>query len=126
MLPSRPGILAEATSTLIKTFSTVFFLNLHYTFITYDGRKSNKQRAKSNAQSAKSNEQQSKSNKQRAKRNGKRAKSNEQPAKSNEQPTKSNEHRAASKKFSLDQSKLFTIPNLLTWFILAGSSIFCK
>ena len=133
MLPSHPGILAEATSTLIKTFSTVFFLNLHYTFITYDGRKSNKQRAKSNAQSAKSNEQraksneqQSKSNKQRAKRNGKRAKSNEQPAKSNEQPTKSNEHRAASKKFSLDQSKLFTIPNLLTWFILAGSSIFCK
>ena len=96
MLPSRPGILAEATSTLIKTFSTVFFLNLHYTFITYDGRKSNKQRVKSNAQSAKSNEQraksneqQSKSNKQRAKRNGKRAKSNEQPAKSNEQPTKS-------------------------------------
>ena len=133
MLPSRPGILAEATSTLIKTFSTVFFLNLHYTFITYDGRKSNKQRAKSNAQSAKSNEQrvksneqQAKSNEQQSKSNKQPAKSNEQPAKSNEQPTKSHEHRAASKKLSLDQSKLFTIPNLLTWLILAGRSIFCK
>ena len=40
-----------------KTLSIVFFLNLYYTFITYDGRKSNEQRAKSNKQRAKSNEQ---------------------------------------------------------------------
>ena len=126
MLPSCPGILAEATSTLIKTFSSVFFLNLHYTFITYDGRKSNKQRAKSNAQSAKSNEQRAKSNEQQVKSNGQQAKSKKQPENSNEQPTKSNNHRAPSKKFSLDQNKLFTIPNLLTWFILAGSSLFFK
>ena len=36
--------------TLIKTFSVMFFLRLYYTFITYDGRKSNEQRAKSNEQ----------------------------------------------------------------------------
>ena len=35
--------------TLIKTFSIMFFLSLYYTFITYDGRKSNEQRAKSSA-----------------------------------------------------------------------------
>ena len=41
MLPSLSGILAEATSTLIKTFFIVFFLNLCYTFRTYDGRNNN-------------------------------------------------------------------------------------
>ena len=46
MLPSRFEILAEATSTLINKFSIVFFLNLYYTFITYNGRKSNEQQAK--------------------------------------------------------------------------------
>ena len=38
--------------TLIKTFSVMFFLSLYYTFITYDGRKSNEQRAKSNEKRA--------------------------------------------------------------------------
>ena len=57
MLSSHSEILAEATSTLIKIFSIVIFLNLYYTFITYDGPKSNEQRAKGNKQWAKSNEQ---------------------------------------------------------------------
>ena len=94
MLPPHPGILAEATSTLIKTFFIVLFLTLYYTFITYDGRTSNEQRAKNNEQRAKSNEQRAKSNEQRAK-------SNEQQAKSNEQRAKSNEQRATRKKFNL-------------------------
>ena len=41
MLPSRFEILTEATNTLTEAFSIVFFLNLYYTFITYDGPKSN-------------------------------------------------------------------------------------
>ena len=65
--PLRSGILAEVSSTLIKTFSIVFFLNLYYAFITYDGRKSNEQRAKANEQRAKANEQRAKTNEQRAK-----------------------------------------------------------
>ena len=48
--------LTEARSKLIKIFSIVLFLNLYYTFITYDGPKSNEQRAKSNKQRAKGNE----------------------------------------------------------------------
>ena len=78
--PSRSRILAEATSALIKKFSIVFFPNLHYTFITYNGRKSNEQRTKSNKQRAKSNEQRGKSNEQRAKTSEQRVKltSNEQ------------------------------------------------
>ena len=87
MIPSRTWILAEATSRLIKTFSIVFFLNLYYTFITCNGRKSSEQRAKSNEQQAKSNAQ--------------RAKNNEQRAKSNEQRAKSVKQGATSKKFSL-------------------------
>ena len=43
------------TSTLIKTFSMVLFLNLKYTFRTYDGQKSNEQRAKYNKQRETSN-----------------------------------------------------------------------
>ena len=39
----------------------MFFLNLYYTFITYDGQKSNKQQAESNGQRAESNEQRAKS-----------------------------------------------------------------
>ena len=58
---SRSGILDEATSTLIKTFSIVIFLNLYYTFRTYDGQKSNEQQVKSNEQRAKSTEQQARS-----------------------------------------------------------------
>ena len=80
--PSRSRILAEATSALIKKFSIVFFPNLHYTFITYNGRKSNEQRTKSNKQRAKSNEQRGKSNEQRAKTSEQRVKANEQRAKS--------------------------------------------
>ena len=64
MLLSPSGILAEAKSTLIKTFSIVLLLLLYYTFITYNGRKSNKQQAKSNEQRTKSNKQRTKSNKQ--------------------------------------------------------------
>ena len=45
MLPSDPGILAEATSTFIKTLYIVFFLILYYTFKTYDERKSSEQNA---------------------------------------------------------------------------------
>ena len=52
MLPSDPGILAEATSTFIKTLYIVFFLILYYTFKTYDERKSNEQRAKCNKKKA--------------------------------------------------------------------------
>ena len=48
MLPSRARILAEASNTLIKIFSVMFILNIYYTFVTYDERKSNEQRAKSN------------------------------------------------------------------------------
>ena len=65
MLHSRSGISAEATSTLINTFFIVFFLNLYYTFIVYDGRKSNQQRTKSKEQRAKSNEQRAKSKDQK-------------------------------------------------------------
>ena len=65
MLTLRSWILAEATITLVKTFSIVFFLNFYYTFITYDGPKGNEQRAESNDQRVKSNEQRAKSNKQR-------------------------------------------------------------
>ena len=43
MFPSYSGILAGATSALINTLSMVFFLNLYYTFITYDVRKGNEQ-----------------------------------------------------------------------------------
>ena len=60
----------------------MFFPNLHYTFITYNGRKSNEQRTKSNKQRAKSNEQRGKSNEQRAKTSEQRVKANEQRAKS--------------------------------------------
>ena len=65
MLDSRSEISAEATSTLINTFFIVFFLNLYYTFIVYDGRKSNRQRTKSKEQRAKSNEQRAKSKDQK-------------------------------------------------------------
>ena len=85
MLHSGSEILAEATYTPVKTFSIAFFLNLYYTFITHDGRKSNQQREKINEQRAKSNEKRAKSNKERAKINEKRAKTNKQRAKSSEQ-----------------------------------------
>ena len=75
MLSSHSGHLTEARSTLIKTFSIVFFLNLYH---TYDWRKSNEQRTKSNEQRAESNKQRVKSNEQRAKSNERRAKSNEE------------------------------------------------
>ena len=39
---------------LIKTLSMVFFFDIYYTFITYDRRKSNKQRAKPNEQRSRS------------------------------------------------------------------------
>ena len=48
MLPSRSWILAEATSTLNKTFFIMFFVNIYCTFITYDGRKSNEQKVTNN------------------------------------------------------------------------------
>ena len=57
MLHSGSEILAETTNTPVKTFSIAFFLNLYYTFITHDGRKSNQQREKINEQRAKSSEQ---------------------------------------------------------------------
>ena len=53
----------------------MFFLNLYYTFITQDRRKSNDQCAKINKQQAKSNEQREKSNDQQEKCNKQRAKS---------------------------------------------------
>ena len=73
MISSSSGILVETASTLIKTFFIVFFLNLYYTLITYDGRKCNKQRANSNKQQAESNEQRPKSKEQRAKTNEQQA-----------------------------------------------------
>ena len=69
-------ILIEARNTPIKTFSIAFFLSLYYTFITYDGRKSNEQRAKSKKQRAIRDKKRTKINKQRAKNNEYRAKSN--------------------------------------------------
>ena len=57
MLHSRSRILAEATSKLIKIFSTMFFPNLYYTFITYDGRKSNEKRVTANEQKLTSKKQ---------------------------------------------------------------------
>ena len=54
---------------LTKTLSIMFFLNLFYTFIIYDGQKINEQQAKSNHQQAKCNEQRGKSNKQKASSN---------------------------------------------------------
>ena len=100
MPPLRSGILAEVPSTLIKTFSIVFFLNLYYAFMTdeksYDGRKNNEQRANTNEQRAKSNKQRVESNEQRAESNEQQAKSNEQQAESNEQQAKCNEQRAKS------------------------------
>ena len=77
MFPSYSGILAGATSALINTLSMVFFLNLYYTFITYDVRKGNEQWAKSNEQRTESNEQRAKSKKERARSKELRAKSNE-------------------------------------------------
>ena len=81
----------------------MFFLNLHFTFITYDGRKSNRQRAKSYEQRAKINEQ--------------RSKSNEQRLKSNEQRAKSNEQRAMSKMLSLTSHSMICIKKIhtLSW-----------
>ena len=99
MLPSCSEILAEATSTLVKTFCIVFFLNLYYAFITYDGRKCSEQRAKSNEHRAKSSKQQAKSNEQQAKSNKQQVKSNEQRAKRNKQRAKSNEQRAKGSAF---------------------------
>ena len=87
MLPSHSGILAKATRTLVKTFSIVFFLSLHYTFVTDDEEESNKQQVKSKNQKVKSYEQRLKNSKQRAKSNVQRAKTNEQ--------------RTTTKKFSL-------------------------
>ena len=51
----------QAISTLIIIFSIVFFLNLYFIFITYDGRKNKKQRAKSTKQRARSNKKRVKS-----------------------------------------------------------------
>ena len=73
MLSSRSGILAEAISTLIKTFPILLFRNSHYTFRTHDGRKSNEQRAKRKEQQAKSKVQSAKRKEQRVKRNKQRA-----------------------------------------------------
>ena len=38
---------AKATSTLIQTIFILLSLNLYFSFITYDGRKSNEQRVMS-------------------------------------------------------------------------------
>ena len=110
MLSSHTGHLTEARSTLIKTFSIVFFLNLHH---TYDWQKSNEQRTKSTEQRAKSDEQRAESNKQRVKSNEQRAKSNKKRTKSdaqqaerNKQRAKSNKQRETTKKFSLKILKL--------------------
>ena len=67
---------------LIKTI--VVFLNLYYTFITYDWRKRNEKRAKGKEHQTKSNEQRTKSKKQQA---------------------KSNEQQATIQKFSLSQAE---------------------
>ena len=75
MLPSHSGILAGATSTLIRIVFLVFLLGLLYTFTTCNERKNNEQLAKSNRKQAKSNEQRAKINKQQAKSHEKRAKS---------------------------------------------------
>ena len=80
-----------------KKTSSIFFLNLYYPFITYDGQKSNKQQAKSNQQRAKINKQRAKSNEQRAKLT-----SNEQKVTSNK--PKLTKQRATSKNFSLQQA----------------------
>ena len=73
MLPTRSEILAEAKNTLTRAFSIVFFLNLNYTLITYDVRKSknNEQKVTSNEQKIMSDNQRITSNqrKKRAKRN---------------------------------------------------------
>ena len=88
MLPSGSWINTKATSTLIKTFFIVFFLNLYYTLITYGGRKSNEQQAKSKEQRAKSNKQQAKSNEQEQK-----VTSNEQKVTNNKQKVTTNEQK---------------------------------
>ena len=49
---------------IVGQLPIMFFHNLYYTLLTYDGRKSNKQQAKINEQGAKRNEQQAKSNEQ--------------------------------------------------------------
>ena len=72
MPPSHSGILAKATRTLVKTFSIVFFLSLHYTFVTDDEQESNKQQVKNKKQQVKSYEQRLKNSKQRAKTNEQR------------------------------------------------------
>ena len=41
MLPRALGFYLKQQAPLIKKFSIVFFPNLQYTFITYNGRKSN-------------------------------------------------------------------------------------
>ena len=84
MLPSCSSILPETTSTLIKVFSIAFSLNL-YSFITYDGRKSNGQQVKSNEQRAKTNHQRGESNNQGTKSSEQQVKSNKERVKSNEQ-----------------------------------------
>ena len=97
----------------------MFFDNLYYAFITYDGQKSIEQRAKSNGQRGKTNEQQAKSNEQ---------KSNEQQAESNEQWAKSNEQRAdeqqgTRKMLSLIRPKVMKVKN--TWFGTIDFLIMC-
>ena len=64
MLPSRSGVLAEATNTLIKAFSSVFFLSIYNILSQHMMDKkvtNNKQKVKSNEQRAKANEQRAKS-----------------------------------------------------------------
>ena len=91
---------------LIKTLSVVFVINLFYTFITQDRRKSKEQRPKSNKQCTKNNEQQVWSETQWAKTKEQQGKY-EQRAKTNENRPKTNKRRAMSRKFSLYWLKYF-------------------
>ena len=72
MLPSRPGILAEAKSTRIKTVSIVFFLNLFFPNIGVTSKEQkvtrNEQKITNSKQKVTSNEQTVTSKEQQAKR----------------------------------------------------------
>ena len=91
MLPSRPGILAEAKSTRIKTVSIVFFLNLFFPNI---GVTSKEQKVTNSKQKVTSNEQKLTSKEQKVTSNEKKLTSNEEKVTSNEQKVTSKEQQA--------------------------------
>ena len=98
MLPSRPGILAEAKSTRIKTVSIVFFLNLFFPNIGVTSKEQkvtrNEQKITNSKQKVTSNEQKLTSKEQKVTSNEKKLTSNEEKVTSNEQKVTSKEQQA--------------------------------